>query len=72
VEVDGKEYVEAESVYVAVCLILMDFLYNQEMNKLLQIKNDFLDADLSWVNGNPSLPPEQAKLSGDVCKKIYL
>lgn len=72
VEIDGKEYVEAESVYVAVCLVLVDWLYHQDMEKLLNIKKDFLASDCSWVNENPSLPPEQAKLTEAVCKKIFL
>lgn len=71
-EINGRNYVEAESVYVAVCLVLIDWMHANDPDKLTQLKNEFLASDCSWVDENPSLPPEQATLTGDICKKVFL
>jgi len=59
-------------VFVAVCLALMDWLHANDREKLNLVKSEFIASDCSWVDGNKSLPPEQANLTGDICKKVFL
>jgi hypothetical protein len=47
-------------------------MYSQDREHLNQLKNEFINSDCSWVNGNKSLPQEQVNLTGDICKKVIL
>lgn len=50
----------------------MDWMSANDRPRLAKLRQDFISSDCRWVDGNRSLPAEQANLTGEICKKVFL